>query len=470
VRCQVRLSCEAQEIGKTNFAHLIPDISQFPFVMKRLQFFPINTQIAAKDGHQYLHIDGHALDDLAAQFGTPLYIYDRATLDTALRAYQDALAKYYPGSSGITYAGKAFLCLAMAQWVDQQNIWLDCTGEGELRIATAAEVDQENVLVHGVNKSANDLACAVACSGTIVVDNLAELERIQAQNINGSLPILWLRLRPGQSVNTHEHIQTGQENSKFGLSLEEAAQAVQYCLQHNLPLTGLHFHQGSHFHEPAPLAAALDTTLDFIMTMRKSYRWIPQSLSPGGGWGVPYTEDDLPHAPIAKYVRFIAEHLIKGCKNRDLPLPHLQLEPGRSLVAQAGVAVYQIGAIKQTAERRWLLLDGGLADNPRPALYHARYTALPVRDPQREADTPTWLGGPYCESGDTLISDLPLPKLETGELIAIPVSGAYHLSMSSNYNGALKPAVVWMENGQTHLIQRRETTQDLLRRDTPLPQ
>jgi len=437
--------------------------------MQRLKLFPISTKIETRAEHRYLSLDGLALDVLAEQFGTPLYIYDRSTLDASLAAYQSALTKYYPGSSGITYAGKAFLCLAMAQWVDQQNIWLDCTGEGELCIAAAAELERENVLVHGVNKSADDLASAISGAGTIVVDNLAELEHIQALNINKSLPNLWLRLRPGQSVDTHEHIQTGQESSKFGLNPDEILQAVKCCQQHNLPLTGLHFHQGSHFHDPAPLAAALDTALDLITAMRKLFDWVPEVLSPGGGWGVPYTEDDLPHHPIEKYVQFTAEHLVNGCKNRGLPLPHLQLEPGRSLVAGAGVAVYQIGAVKQSAERRWILLDGGLADNSRPALYDARYTALPVRDPEREATTPTWLGGPYCESGDTLISDLPLPKLEPGEFIAIPVSGAYHLSMSSNYNGARKPAVVWLEKGGAHLIQRRETTQDLLLRDKPLP-
>ncbi|MEN7974023.1 MAG: diaminopimelate decarboxylase [Verrucomicrobiota bacterium] len=438
--------------------------------MKRLALFPISTKIEPRADHHYLNIGGHALDQLAEDYGTPLYIYDRATLDASLAAYQDALAKHYPDSAGITYAGKAYLCLAVAQWVDQQNIWLDCTGEGELSIAAAAELERENVLVHGVNKSAGDLSSAISGAGTIVVDNLAELERLQARQINSPLPNLWLRLRPGEPVDTHQHIQTGQESSKFGLNPAEILQAVAYCQQHNLPLTGLHFHQGSHFHEPGPLAAALDTALDLILSMRKEYGWVPDVLSPGGGWGVPYTEDDLPHQPIENYVRFIAEHLVEGCKKRDLPLPHLQLEPGRSLVAQAGVAVYRIGATKETADRRWLLLDGGLADNPRPALYDAAYSALPVRDPEREPTTATWLGGPYCESGDTLISNLLLPKLETDEFIAIPVSGAYQLSMGSNYNGARKPAVIWLENEAVHLIQRRETSLDLLQRDNPLPQ
>ncbi len=358
--------------------------------------------------------------------------------------------------------------MAIAQWISQKNIWLDCTGKGELTIALAAGLVRKNILVHGVNKTIEDLACAITNAGTIVVDNLDELERLNFLNTS-SLPNLWLRLRTGQSLDTHAHIQTSHKESKFGLSLDEAAQAVKYCQEHNLPLTGLHFHQGSQIQDLAPLFAGIDTSLDFIVAMRKSFSWTPRFFSPGGGWGVPYSEQDVPHAPIAHYVRHIAKHLIAGCNIRDLPLPHLQIEPGRSLIARAGVVVYKVGAIKRAAKRNWLLLDGGLADNPRPALYGAQYTALPVQDPHRNADTSTWLAGPYCESGDYMIADLPLPKVETGELIAVPVSGAYHLSMSSNYNGARKPAVLWLDKGKAHLIQRRETTQDLLRRDLALP-
>ena len=186
-------------------------------------------------------------------------------------------------------------------------------------------------------------------------------------------------------------------------------------------------------------------------------------------WGVPYHEDDLPHPPIADYIAFIAQALAEGCQKNGLPLPRLQLEPGRSLVAQAGVAVYRLGAVKHTSQRRWLLLDGGIADNPRPALYHTRYTALPVQHPLRPPTGPAWLAGPYCQSGDVLIEDLPLPDMQPGELLAVPVSGAYHLALGSNYNGALRPAVLWLDEGGAHLIQRRETAEDLLRRDQPLP-
>jgi diaminopimelate decarboxylase len=280
---------------------------------------------------------------------------------------------------------------------------------------------------------------------------------------------LWLRVKPGLAVDTHAYRQTGQSDSKFGMAPQETMDAVALCLAQGLPLAGLHFHQGSHFHDPAPIGPALATVLDLVEEIRDQSGWVPQALSPGGGWGVPYHEADLPHPSIEDYVSFVGKQLADGCRARNLPLPRLQLEPGRSLVARAGVAVYRVGAIKYTPARRWLLIDGGLADNPRPALYGARYSALPVRDPTRLATTQVWLAGPYCESGDVLIEDLPLPEIAEGELLAVPVSGAYHLSMGSNYNGARKPAVLWLEDGQAHVIQRRETLEDLLARDNELP-
>lgn len=446
-------------------------MSNTAILEKRLQLFPISTRILGQEQSSALSIDGQNLAELAEQFGAPLYLYDRATLDQAVERYRAALRQYYPGSAGITYAGKAYLCLAIAQWTQQQNLWLDCTGAGELAIAAAARTPRSNVLVHGVNKSQEDLQAALAHAGVIVVDNLTELERLAElyPHASGELPNLWLRLRPGVAVETHRHIQTGQEDSKFGMSAAEVMQAVEICQSRNLPLSGLHFHQGSHFHDPAPVAPALETLLDLIEETRASCNWTPQVVSPGGGWGVPYHEDDLPHLPVEEYVRLVAGRLAQGCQARGLPLPRLQLEPGRSLAAQAGVAIYRVGSVKRTAHRRWLLLDGGLADNPRPALYAARYSALPVSQPERSLAGPAWLAGPYCESGDILISDLPMPDIEPGEWVAIPVSGAYHLSMGSNYNGARKPAVLWLQGGRAHLIQRREVVEDLLRRDLALP-
>ena len=357
-----------------------------------------------------------------------------------------------------------------AQWAAQRSLWLDCTGAGELAIAAAAGFPGNRLLVHGVNKSDEDLRAALASAAVIVVDNLSELQRLLAMmpGGNAALPALWLRVRPGVAVDTHAYRQTGQSDSKFGMDPAEVRSALAICRAAGQSVEGIHFHQGSHFHDVQPIAPGLETVLDLIAQLHAETGWAPQVLSPGGGWGVPYHEDDLPHPAIDDYVHFVAHALVAGCAARALPLPRLQLEPGRSIVAQAGVALYRVGAVKQSAARRWLLLDGGLADNPRPALYAARYTELPVVEPARATAGPASLAGPYCESGDVLIQDLPLPAIAEGELLAIPVSGAYHLNMASNYNGARRPAVLWLRAGHAQLVQRRETVDDLLRRDVGL--
>ena len=436
-------------------------------INSRSELFPISTTCAEKDGHVYLTIGGCDLTELAEKYGTPLYVYDRATMDENVRIYREALATKYPAVSGITYAGKAYLCLAIAQWTKSQDLWLDCTGIGELSIASIAGIQPQSVVLHGVNKTKQDLTAGFEKAGTIVVDNLTELDNIVdlVESQANPCPELWLRLRPGTSVDSHPYTQTGQLLSKFGMNAAEILTAVNLCKSHRLSLNGLHFHLGSHFHDPSPLKPAIETALRLLALIRAETGWYPQTLSTGGGWGVAYHEDDLPYPSVVEYISVICHSIVKGCTENKLSLPRLQIEPGRSLVAQAGVAVYQVGVTKKANDRRWILLDGGLADNPRPALYGARYSALPVIDPGRPYDSPTWLAGPYCESGDVLIDGLPMADLEPGEWVAIPTSGAYQLSMGSNYNGARRPAVVWVDRGKAFLIQRRETTEDLIQRD-----
>ena len=430
-------------------------------IMDRLQLFPITTRI----DNDHLTIAGHNLASLSAEHGTPLYMYDRATLDASAKSYTDALSAHYPASAHITYAGKAFLCKAIAQWTQTHDLYVDCTGEGEIAIAVAAGVRREHILVHGVNKSAADLQAAVKHAGTIVVDNLTELLRIK--NLfpapDSPFPNLWLRLLPGVAVHTH-HVatQTGQHDSKFGMTREEILQAAQICKSASLPLKGIHFHQGSNFRDPEPLIPALEMALDLAKGIGFNGEW---HFCPGGGWGMAYHEDELPSPSVESYVRGIAESVIEGCQQRGLKLPHLHLEPGRSLVAQAGVVIYRVGAVKKRGEKTWLLVDGGMADNPRFALYGARYSCLPVSNPGLEGTERVSVAGPFCESGDIVIEDLPMPKVKEGDLIAIPVAGAYHLSMSSNYNGARRPAVLMLDEGKVSVIVRRETTEDLLRRD-----
>jgi len=424
----------------------------------RLLLFPASTQVI----QDHLTISGCDLQTLADQYGTPLYIYDRADMDSAADVYRRFLNASWPGHWGITYAGKAFLCSAIAQWAQSQGFSVDCTGAGEIGIAVNAGLSKEDIVVHGVNKSPEDLQAAIQHAGTLVVDNLSELGRLLELAKAHSLPELWLRFQPGSSVDTHAYTQTGHFGSKFGMSREQIMDAVKTCHQNDLPLGGLHFHQGSQFRDPEPLGDGIDRVLDMAVEIGFKDHW---HLSPGGGWGVSYHEDDLPQPPIEQYVRFITANLQAGCQKRGLSLPDLHLEPGRSLVAKAGVAVYRVGTLKQTSGKTWLLIDGGLADNPRHALYGARYSCLTVDKPCAAPAGPVSIAGPYCESGDVLIEQIPLRAVEENELIAIPVSGAYHLSMSSNYNGARRPAVLLIENGQARLIQARETAQDLTRRD-----
>lgn len=425
---------------------------------KRLDLFPISTKIE----NDRLTIAGYDLASLADQYLTPLYVYDRATLNFLAHSYADALSKHYPAPSSITYAGKAFLCKAIAAWTQEHSFHVDCTGEGEISIAVAAGVPREKILVHGVNKSNNDLKAAAQHAETIVVDNLSELHRITNLPITNR-PNLWLRLLPGVTVTTHHaHTQTGHHESKFGMTREEILEAAKICKENDLPLKGIHFHQGSNFRDPEPLIPAIEMALDLVKEIGFSGEW---HFCPGGGWGVAYHEDELPHPSIESYVHGIAEAVIEGCKIRGLDLPHLHLEPGRSLVARAGVAIYRVGAVKKRGHKTWLLTDGGMADNPRFALYGARYSCLTVSSPSGERGEAVSIAGPYCESGDIVIEDLPMPNVKEGDLIAIPVSGAYHLSMSSNYNGARRPAVLMLDDKNARLILRRETFEDLISKD-----
>ncbi len=432
--------------------------------MNRFDLFPDTIKINGDS----LTIAGHSLTSLADLYGTPLYVYDRATLDNAATGYKTALASHYPMTGSVTYAGKAFLNLAIAQWTQFHNLFVDCTGEGEIAIAMAGGVPREHILVHGVNKSIADINSAIQNAGTIVVDNLTELHRIADlfPHPYSLIPNLWLRLLPGLTVETHHaHTQTGQHESKFGMTRAEIMEAAVFCKTHNLPLNGIHFHQGSNFRDASPLQAAIELGLEIAKEIGFEGEW---HFSPGGGWGVAYHEDELPQPDTMVYARVIAENIIAGCASRGLTLPHLHLEPGRSLIARAGVAVYRVGAVKRRGGKVWILTDGGMTDNPRHAMYGARYSCLTVAGISRKRCEKVSIAGPYCESGDVVIEDLLMPEVKVGELIAIPVSGAYHLSMSSNYNGSRKPAVLWLEAGQARLIQRRETMDDLLRRDQAL--
>lgn len=419
-----------------------------------------------------LHLGGCAVAGLAERFGTPLYVYDAATMTAAAATYATALRTSYPGDWQVAYAAKAWLTTATARWADAQDLGLDVVSGGELEIARRAGFPAERIHFHGNNKTPAELAQALAAGvGSMVVDHPGELALLdELARGQGRRQAIWLRINPDVDVDTHGHTRTGHATSKFGLSLADgtaegvARQALQ---MEGVRLTGLHCHIGSQFREAGPLVLAVERLLALAASLASHSGWQPEDLSPGGGWAVPYHPSQVAGlVPVETYVPLVAQAVVDGCRAHGLALPRLVLEPGRSLVARAGVAIYAVGAVKRAGEVTYVFVDGGLADNPRPALYEARYTALLAN---RRGEGPGQLvdiAGPYCETGDVLIHGLELPPVRPGDLLAVPAGGAYQLSMSSNYNASRRPAVVWVENGEARLIQRRETVDDLLARDT----
>jgi diaminopimelate decarboxylase len=440
----------------------------------KLSLFPLTATI---DPTGQLTLTGHRADDLAAQFGTPLYVYDLATIRTQLATYRRALARY-PGPTRLTYASKAFLCPALARLMAAEGVGLDIASAGELFIARRGGADPAHMHLHGNNKTRRDLSTALQAGvGRIVVDNSTELQLLaqlaaeQERQIN-----IWLRVTPDVAVETHHrYTVTGSADSKFGFPLKEAEAVAGGLLEEAkgrggeeaipLRLTGLHLHLGSHFHDVEPVAEGVERLLDLAVRLREKYGWEMRELCPGGGWGVPYHPSDPP-MPVEPFVTDLVAATATSCHRRGLPLPELTLEPGRSLVAQAGVALYTVGGRKVIpGVRTYVSIDGGLTDNPRPALYQAKYTAV-LANRAGEAETETVaIAGPFCESGDVLIQAVDLPVAAAGDLLAVPVAGAYQLSMSSNYNAALRPAVVFIDGPEVKLVQRRETFEDLVARD-----
>lgn len=432
------------------------------------QIWPLT---ATRDGAGRLCLAGHALSDLAAAHGTPLYLYDQATLDGMAAAYQQALAAAYPAASEAAYAAKAWLSTAMARWAAARGLGLDVVSAGELAIALHGGFPAARIHFHGNNKTPAELTAALAAGvGRIVVDHAAELATVAAlARAQGLRQPIWLRINPDVAVDTHGHTATGHAGSKFGLALADGtaeAAALHALRLEGIELCGLHCHIGSQFRATEPLTLAVQRLLDLAARLRDRAGWRLAELSPGGGWAAPYREEQAAGLPaIDAYVTTVAQEVIAGCRQRDLPLPKLTLEPGRSLAARAGVALYRVGAVKRSGAVTYIFIDGGLADNPRPALYGARYSALLANRLSAAPPQRVHVAGPYCETGDVLIQDIELPPVQPGDLLAVPASGAYQLSMASNYNAALRPAVVWLAAGEAHLVQRRETLADLLARE-----
>jgi len=412
-----------------------------------------------------MEVGGCDLEELAEEFGTPLYVYDEATLRGRIREFTKALRTSYAGKSLVLYAAKAFLSIQVAKLVAEEGAGLDIVSGGELFLAERAGFPMERVFFPGNNKSREEVDAAAGLNiGSLVVDSLHEIEMLR--NLPEGRPIrVTLRVSPGVKPDTHSYISTGQLDSKFGFPIEsgEALNALRLLMQvPRAEVVGLHAHIGSQIFELSSFAAAVEPILDLVRDSRAVLELVTRDLSLGGGLGIAYTRADSPPTPT-EFVRTIATAVSDGCDARGITLPRLLLEPGRSIAGPAGVAIYRVGAIKEIpGVRTYVSVDGGMGDNIRPKLYGAVYEAFKVDAPDAEADTVVSIAGRYCESTDILIKDARMPALATGDLVCIPAAGAYTMSMSSNYNYNVRPAVVMVADGGARLIRRRETYEDLL--------
>ena len=437
--------------------------TRFPF-----HLWPLGAHLRA----QRLHLGGLDLAEWAAAAGTPAYLYDAATCDHAIACYRYGL-RAWPGPSLLAYAAKAWLNLPAAELFKRRGLGLDVVSQGELGMALAGGYDPALLHLHGNNKPPALLRAAIAEGvGAIVVDNLYELDLLEELASTRPEPLcLWLRLNPNLLAPTHRYRQTGHHGAKFGLSWDEAVLAARRIRRHTgLALTGLHTHIGSQIFDLEPMLAAATRLVALAAALVDAGLEPIAALCPGGGLGQPYHPDDA-RFDLAEAVKRIASHCTQVWSQYNFgSVPTLVLEPGRSLVARAGIALYTVGAIRRLADgSRIIAVDGGMADNPRPALYEARYTACLPAAPLAPLAGPARIVGPLCESGDILIEDLHLPEVHPGAILAVPVSGAYQLSMASNYNATLLPPVYWRDGERLICLQRRQTTADLLLRDLPLP-
>lgn len=436
-----------------------------------LDLFPRTARVNARN---HLEIAGCDVVDLAREFGTPLYIFDDAHLSARAAHVRAAFQSRWKNSL-VLYATKAYYSPYIARVFDAAGLGIDVTSEGELEIARRVGVSPDKIYLHGNNKTPAEIRAALALGVThIVVDHLDEIELLArlAEELRVT-PRVLLRLAPAIDPHTHRYLATGIAESKFGLPMQTgmALEAARRIAHHasRLMLVGLHAHIGSQIFDLAPYRDTITALADFAAELRDAIGFQLQELDLGGGWGVPYTEEQT-----ALGIDEIAETIIAGIQSSKFGTrssivsdqAKLVFEPGRALIASSAVAVYTVGAVKEIRGiRTYVSVDGGMGDNIRPALYGAQYTARLANKMNDAATMRVAIAGRYCEQGDLLINDVALPRVERGDLIVIPVAGAYQLPMASNYNLIPRPAVIAAREGNARIIRRRETIEDLLRCD-----
>ncbi len=425
---------------------------------------PITTTI---DSDEKLNIGGCSIEDLVKKYDSPLYILDEVTLRNSCRAYKQALEKYYPGLSLPIYASKANSSIFMSNLVASEGFGLDAVSEGELLTALKGGVPNEKIVFHGNNKSDKEIEFAIKNNIKVIVDNDHDLKRLEkiSDSFDYDLEIM-IRFTPGIECHTHEYIRTGSFDSKFGFGIESLGKLFKAIIKtKHLKLIGLHAHIGSQIFELDPHKDLGAIMVNVILQAREFGHNIKE-LNVGGGLGIKYTQEDDPPS-IDEWIKTVSLSISEACKKNKLDLPLLMCEPGRSIVSTAGVTIYKIGAFKEIPGiRTYLSVDGGMSDNPRPITYQSNYSACLVDKPLNiNSENKFTVAGKHCESGDVLFKELELGNCQTGDLICVFGTGAYNISMSSNYNRIPRPAALLVFNGEAEIIQKRESPHDLLKYD-----
>lgn len=414
-----------------------------------------------------LCIGGVKATSLAKEFGTPLYVMDEQLLLDNCRGYINAF-RAKEEKNRVAFAGKAFLTVEMCKLIDREGLYLDVVSGGELYTAYRASFPMEKIYFHGNNKTLDEIELGVKLGvGRFIVDNLWEMSKINevAEKYNKKQDI-YLRLTPGIEAHTHDYIKTGQIDSKFGFApvgniiLEAVKQGLSL---ESVNLVGLHCHIGSQIFETTPFRDAAEVMLNFINEIKQETGHLIEELDLGGGFGIYYSEGDKPKS-IEDYCNVILDRVDEVCRELNLKRPILTIEPGRSIVANAGTTLYTVGSIKEIPEiRKYVAVDGGMTDNIRPALYGAKYEAFIANKADAPANDKVTIAGKCCESGDILINDIDIQKAEGGDILAVLSTGAYGFSMASGYNRILKPAVVFVRNGEARVVSKRQTYEDLVK-------
>ncbi|GAA0109190.1 diaminopimelate decarboxylase [Clostridium tertium] len=421
---------------------------------------------ASKIEGNNLIIGGIKAKDLAKDYGTPLYVMDEQLLIDNCRDY----VKYFKVNSEnnrVAFAGKAFLTLEMCRLIEREGLYLDVVSGGELYTAYKANFPMEKIYFHGNNKTLEEIEFGIKLGvGRFIVDNLWEMTKInEISEKYNKVQKVYLRLTPGIEAHTHEYIKTGQIDSKFGFAPvgNIIMDAIKKALElENIELVGLHCHIGSQIFETEPFADAAEVMINFINNIRQETGHMIEELDLGGGFGIYYSEGDKPKE-TKEYCDTILNRVNEVCNKLSLKKPILTIEPGRSIVANAGTTLYTIGSIKEIpGVRKYLAIDGGMTDNIRPALYEAKYEALIANKASGNIESKVTVAGKCCESGDILLQDINLQEAESGDILAVLSTGAYGFSMSSGYNKNLRPAVVFVRNGEAKVVCKRQSYEELL--------